>query len=308
MKRLRYSSKAFIRSLQISRYSLFGFVEGKECDPFFYGYLFKSVCDPMGVLYQIRLACELPDKTGGKDSLIKFYRYLRQAGLLELQFAGRKKAVAFFLDKDIDDVLRHTCRSEHVIYTEHYDVENHIFLESELARGLASAASVDPNIVAVSPIFNAGWCMRAASRWKCWVQFCVFAQKYSIQGVCNYGVESRINTPLNGPEDPAEQKRFSRQLAAGYPAGPVNFSDAMMKVCRYVDSLYKSGRQDSVFKGKWYATLAELDLRDAFPGRPFHFDGLKRRITSALAATIDFNGNWANRLRAAIARIASKSM
>lgn len=205
MNRLRYSWKGHLRSLQISRKQLIVFVEGKESDPYFFGKLCGVVCKPLKMSYQVRLAHELPAKCGGKTALVEFYRFLRQSSSLVSQLGQKRTGVIFFMDKDIDDLLHRKCRSEHVIYTEYFDVQNHIFRASDLHEGLASAVSIDPAMIRSHSLFSGDWCRCAALRWKEWIKLCVFAQKYKVTSACNYRVTSRINHPLNGPLDPTRQ-------------------------------------------------------------------------------------------------------
>ena len=74
--------------------------------------------------------------------------------------------------------------------------------------------------------------------------------------------------------------------------------------CRLrVDRYYKEGIQDIVFKGKWYSTILELDLRDAFRGRPYKIAGLAKRISIALVATLDFSESWSEYFRKAVTQI-----
>ncbi|MHB8067555.1 MAG: hypothetical protein ACYDIC_06605 [Desulfobaccales bacterium] len=306
MSRLRFSWKAYLRSLQMSRHQLIVFVEGKECDPYFFGKLCETVCKPLKISYQVRLAHELPAKSGGKTALIEFYRLLRRSSSLVSQLGQKRTGVIFFLDKDIDDLLHCKCRSEHVIYTEYFDVQNHIFRASDFHEGLASAASIDPAIIRSHSMFSGNWCRRAALRWKEWIKLCVFTQKYKVRSACNYRVTSRINHPLNGPLDPTRQTPTLAALSSAFSGSMPEFARAMSVVSEYIDRLFEKGLQDRVFKGKWYATLAELDIRDAFSGRSFAADGMAKRLPCALSIMLDFSAPWASTFHLAVRRILDK--
>lgn len=80
----------------------------------------------------------------------------------------------------------------------------------------------------------------------------------------------------------------------------------MSLVSDHVDRLFGKGLQDRVFKGKWYATLSELDLRDAFSGRPLAVHGVAKRLTSALSITLDFSAPWASTFHLAVRRVLDK--
>ena len=306
MSRLRYSLKGHLRSLQMSRFLLIIFVEGKENDPYFFGKLCEAVCSSMKISYQVRLAHELPERSGGKTALVKFYRFLRRSSSLVTELGQKRTGVIFFLDKDIDDLLHRKCRSEHVIYTEYFDVHNHIFRESDFHEGLASAASIDPVLVRSNSKFSGDWCSRAALRWKEWIKLCFFAQKYKVSSACNYRVTSRINHPLNGPVDPTRQASIRSVLRSAFSGSIHEFDRAMSLVSKYIDRMFDKGHQDRVFKGKWYNTLAEMDIREAFPGRSFAADGMAKRLSGTLSITIDFSAPWALAYHLAVSHVLDK--
>jgi len=143
MSRLRHSESACLRRLQISRHNLFAFVEGPTLDPFFYGRICLQACKNNGISYRVCTANELPENAGGKTSLVRFYRYVRAKGKLVSELNGKRTALVFFLDKDLDDIGRCKCRSHHVIYTKYYDAQNHVFKHADFIRGVSSAASID---------------------------------------------------------------------------------------------------------------------------------------------------------------------
>ena len=70
MNRLRHSPSGYLRYMQMSRFQIFAFVEGKENDPYVSGKVCDSVCRPVGVSYIICRAQELPEGAGGKQTLI----------------------------------------------------------------------------------------------------------------------------------------------------------------------------------------------------------------------------------------------
>src|SRR5438445_2421225 len=157
MSRLFHSWAGFARGMQISRTQLFVFIEGQDNDPYFYSKICESVCVPAGVSYEHRVARELPGGAGGKGALLIFFQYLRRKRLLLSDFKGKRTAAVFFLDKDIDDVLRTRVRSPHVVYTEYYDVENHLFAAADLAEAAAAAASFDKLAIAAALRNEAEW-------------------------------------------------------------------------------------------------------------------------------------------------------
>jgi hypothetical protein len=143
MTRLAHSFSAYLRYMQMSSRPLFVFVEGKRTDPHFYGEICGSVCRTSEISYRICRSRELANGHGGKQTLISFFEYLRRKCALVHAFKGKSTGVLFFLDKDVDDLLRTQRRSPHVVYTRYYDVENHIFREADLIRAAAASASLD---------------------------------------------------------------------------------------------------------------------------------------------------------------------
>jgi hypothetical protein len=229
--------------------------------------------------------------TGGKDALIAFYRLARRSRKLVSILGSKKTVLAFFLDKDIDEIVRTKCRSRHVFYTAFYDVENHVFKHADFIRGLSSAASIDTVELREHPTFQGNWCESAAQRWREWVVLCLLRVKYAVPGP-NYRCTSRVNKPLNGPLDTslydAEITRLETHL--GFTRAEMN--QRIEIISKVVDRHISRGTFDILFKGKWYATLLELDFRAAFSGRAFNITGIAARVTAALASTLDFSQPW----------------
>jgi hypothetical protein len=142
VSRPKHSYAGYVNTIRMSRYQVFVFVEGVDVDPYFYGEICARVCGKRGVGYQVRLARELPGGAGGKGALVAFYRYARSRAILFSGFKGKRTAIAFCLDKDVDDLTGRRCRSPHVPYTTFYDVQNHLFKHCDFGRAVASAASI----------------------------------------------------------------------------------------------------------------------------------------------------------------------
>lgn len=297
---LPHSVPGFVKALQMSKTQLFFFTEGHENDPYFYSKLCKAVCEPAGVSYEHRLAKEIPPGAGGKNALITFFKYARQRKMLAGDFKGKKTVLIFFLDKDIDDLLRIRLKSAHVAYTQYYDVENHLFGLADLAQAGAAAASFDVAVVAHALGNYNAWRRRVAATWKDWIKLCIFAQKRRIGGEYNYGVTSRVNSPLTGPIDPAALGVRMAQLQAAAGLSPDQFKHAFKRVSKAVDDLYAHGNHDVVFKGKWYSTFLLEEIRTAAAGRPFKESGFQDRLLTALALTISFDAPWADHFRQAV--------
>ena len=293
MSRLRHSSSGFLRSLQISREQVCAFVEGIDVDPFFYGEICNRACHASGVGYKVRTARELPDHAGGKQALLTFFRYARSQGKLISQLGGKRTLMIFFLDKDIDDLKRTKCRSLHVIYTKFYDVQNHIFKHANFARAASSALSIDRGELIANPAFSVDWCASAARRWREWIAICILNVHFSVPGP-NYRVASQINDPINGPVDPTKYAAVVQAIVGHVGLPRAEIDRKLGATLKMVDRHLSGGTHDIVFKGKWYGSILEADLRQAFSGKNLPFNGVGNRAAVAMAATVDFSQPWAD--------------
>lgn len=293
MKRLTHCFKAYLRYMQISRYDVFVFVEGKVTDPYFYGNICDSVCQPTNISYEICRSQELSNGNGGKQILLSFFEYLRQKSALVHSFKGKSTGVIFFLDKDVDDFLRTQRRSEHVVYTLHYDVENHIFVEGELVEATAASASMNRQEVLACIGDYDHWRREVAERWKQWVTLCLFVAKKKINSECNYRVTSRINNPLHGPVDQTAYLNCLHKIEGKLGLTTKQFKRAFQRISRLIDSIYAEEEYDRVFKGKWYPILLAATIRDRAGSRPIDSVGLETRLRSNAASTLDFGEPWA---------------
>jgi hypothetical protein len=307
MSRVKHSLAGYIRRLQISKNQLFIFVEGTENDQFVYGMICKNVCSfPQAINYSVRAASELPYKTGGKCAIVKFYRYARKKKNLVSELNGKKTALAFCLDKDIDDLMKSKCKSDHVIYTRFYDIQNHIYLNSNFILGVSSALSIDPSELSQHSIFN-NWCSDATKRWREWIIICIISIKHE-SPIPNYRLTSQINKPLNGRTDSKLYEAALNNLKQKKGWTQEKLEKELKKVEVLVDNYYLLNSIDILFKGKWYSTLLELDLRDYFSSRPLQLNGVGKRATSSLSTTLDFSQPWTGDFAAPLKKITSKLM
>jgi len=269
------------------------FVEGKVTDPYFYGKICDSVCQPVGISYEICRSQELSKGHGGKQVLISFFEYLRRKSALFDTFKGKSTGIVFFLDKDVDDFLRTRRRSEHVVYTLYYDVENHIFIEGDLVEAAAASASMDHQEVLACIGDYHRWRRQVAERWKEWVTLCLFVAKKKISCECNYRVTSRINKPLHGNVDQNAYRDRLHRIQNKLGRTSRQFKRAFRRVSRLVDNVYADGEYDRIFKGRWYAILLAVTIRDGAASRSIDSTGLETRLRSNAVLTLDFEEPWA---------------
>ena len=302
-KRLVHTAEGFLRYMQMSQSTLFAFVEGKQQDPFVFGMLCLSVCSGRHVTYQVCKASELPDESGGKTALLSFHAHLRRRKVLTSAFGGKTTHAVFFMDKDIDDILRRRRKCRHVVYTRHYDIQNDIFLNGRLLEATASAASLDPSVLTAFLSDGRGWCRQSAERWREWVVLCVTSACNRINHQCNYRVPSQVQCQNTGAPDAAKVAKLKTEMLAKSALDAATFERRYRSVERRVRRIYGSGGQDRIFKGKWYPALLDEDVFRRLGNSGYDRNGFVTRITATLATTLRSEDAWARDYRLALERI-----
>jgi hypothetical protein len=302
MNRLRHSIKALVKSMQMSKFELFVFVEGKA-DRYFYDRICSTGLNKFGIAYQVKTADELAVGTVGKTALLDFFIFLRVRKLLAHSFKGKKLAAVFIVDKDVDDFLRACKRSIHLIYTEFYHRENYLMRCSDLADVAATAASLDVQSMETRLGDQEFWRRAAAAEWKEWIKLCLVARQTRAHCPSNYSQKSQIN---NGPYGGVDQMRLANsrtalETASGLPTAV--FHRAPARVDSFVERMLKSGQHDRLFKGTWYAAFLEEDIRHAAAGRSYYSSGLEERLIETAVSKLDFTGAWASFFHAGFGRV-----
>ena len=212
----------------------------------------------------------------------------------------------FFLDKDIDDVLGRRARSEHVVYTEHYSVENYLFLHGDLVQCLVAASTLD-HATAVGQVGNdsRAWAHAAADNWKEWIVYCLFVRLQDVQNAPNYSVtRSLLHGAPYSPVTAGDKTRLLSLARGRLGMAQGGFDQAYERIERRVDRLRRQGRYDSVFPGKWYFGFLIADAKAAAVGRRIREHHLAPSLTSCLVLGLDYRGQWAQRFHAALERAA----
>ena len=200
--------------------------------------------------------------------------------MLTIDFKGKKKAIIFFLDKDIDDLLEKQIISEHVVYTQYYDLENHLFTIGDVIKGAASATQRTTQQVRKIISDPNHWMFKVAKEWLDYVKLCFFAVKHpqltkNIE--VRYGKE--VLPPIFKPTD--YQAYISNRMYS--------------EISKLIDNLYASGKYNTVFNGKWYANLLDRELTQA--------NGFHKEILKSIQATLDFNATWADYFKQPLRRL-----
>ena len=290
--------------MQMSRWTLFVFVESPDIDRYFYSMIVDPVCQREGITYQIVVAEELLGGAGGKQILLGFFDYLRGRSSLIDRFENKTTLSVFFLDKDVDDYRRTKRRSAHVIYTGAYEVENYLFMFGDLCQAVGASGSLDISSVHSCIGGYSQWRKHAASNWKDWVKLCLFSTARNVASSCNY---RRYMSPINqGCYGALLTNEYGHKLAtiqrqSGIPLD--QFKKSFKRLSQHVDRLYETDRYDIVFKGKWYAPFILEDVSKIAGSKRYNRTGIQERLLNCLASSLNFGDAWAETFREPIRRL-----
>lgn len=293
--RLGHSPKAFVRSVQMSLFGVVAVVEGIDDRPF-YSTLIEGITG--GHRVRIALANELVGfKLGtGKPGVLAAYRKLKRMKALSSSIGGVNRRIVFWLDKDIDDILRKQARSEHVVYTSYYSAENHIFSAADLTRAIALAADLDVESVAsVLGHDQDDWRRRVADAWCEWTCFCVAVHRNAL-GLPGYR-EHSSQFHEECPRRPAQTARDALLARARSLVGAAELTAIMHRSRRLVSRSRGRGGWDVTFNGKWYARWLQDVALQASAGRQYRAPDLKTLRATALATMNRENRHVADLVR-----------
>lgn len=281
MTRLTHSAAGFARSLQMSSARFFAFVEGR-LDRTFTDRLMKQICSPKGIGYQVFAMKELPGNTGGKSALLSTFRDFRRRGLLASTAFGKVMACVFIADKDSDDFTRRRLRSPHIIYSQTYDLEGHLFSCGNLHQALADSCGITLQ-QAQSLIPNpTAWLHTATTNWKEWIALCLVSQLRGVNCGCTFDRPSQVNPAPLSPPDALAIANFKNQLARALDMSLVDLEKLFSAALRRVEASIQSGAPLKFFKGKWLHHLMQKHV-EAQPRIP---DAMTNGIGERLGISI----------------------
>lgn len=285
----------------MSQASLVCFVEGGIDAPFY-----DRVCEVTLVEtheYQIRKAIELPDTQsgGGKNPLLAFHKYMRETKRLRLAFKDRSTTLAFFLDKDIDDILRKRRRCKHIFYTKFYNVENYLYVHGDIVSAISAAYQVTRSAVIAGLGDPPLWRYSAIRHWREWIIFCILNSKTEA-GLGSWSSKSQFHHGVRGI---VNRSKFEELFAVLRSRTSLQ-KDVEDRIARLVDKRISNGTADSVFNGKWYAYFLACDAEAGRLGASIDLTG-RHSIEGMLLQTLDFRRDWAKPLRQFIESLASGS-
>jgi hypothetical protein len=282
----------------MSRDQVFIFVEGRDLDPFVYGQICGPVCKHQNKTYEIVISDRVSGGSGGKEVLALLFDNLQASNFLIDRSASDPKLAMFYLDKDVDDLFATPRVSNHIVYTRHYCIENHIFCEGDLPTSIAIAASLDRDVILARMPDPRAWRERAASLWRDWVALCLVARELTLSGPAGYSAnESTINRPADSPVDATclAAHISDMETRSGLPAA--DFRTKLTNAENMVDTALRRHEHDSIFKGKWYAKFALREMELASGGNPFNATGAKDRLVGGLIASLDWGNPWVEHFR-----------
>ncbi|MFI8448044.1 hypothetical protein [Streptomyces erythrochromogenes] len=285
----------------MSQTEFFAFVEGVNIDGYVHGGNCDRALSPIGVGYRLSPADELPGEGGGKTRLKKYYEYLDGRSSLVTNFKGKTTVVVFFLDKDVDDQLGLLISTPHVIYTQFYDVENHVFDEGNVAEAVGAACSLPPNWCREEFGPQGAWQAAAAGLWIDWTRLCFLAKVLKVPGAVNYGRPSPLNTPSHEPADPMLAAKHEGDLRSSYRSATPDHDWHSARST--VETAYSIGNWDNIFKGKWYAQILSSQIQANCPNR-IDIKNLAASLVKHVAATMSFASAWSISVQKAVESLA----
>jgi hypothetical protein len=291
-RRLTRDYRAHLRAIQISSRTVFSYCEGKRNDPYIYSELIARAKSESSNFYNVYRIEEITG-TGGKRELTRLYNYFRKRSLLMSTFKGKSFCCVFFMDKDIDDLRRALARSDHVFYTTLYDLESHIYCDSDLRRAIAVCLSIDIRHVPLMYNNTREWLEAKALGWEEWVTLCVYSTLYKVDCGCGYGRPSAINPSPLDSADARAFENFKGSLERKSKVSREVFSSRFSAVQRIVHRLKVRGSLSSIFKGKWLDNIISAELEDTFKGKPVDLQVIGPRLLAAATTTFDFSSDWA---------------
>lgn len=280
-------------------------VEGRLDRKFLTCLLPFALSENCATRFKILTSKELPGGHGGKPVLLRYYDYLRRRHALVSTLDHRRTTVGFFLDKDVDDIKRRLRRSPHVIYTDHYEIENYLFLHGDIVTATCTATALDRSVV--EPAFfdsDGSWTRRCAKRWVEWLAICLLEVQLGSVGP-NYHAKSSPVHDSNGVVDEARLNQRLSDMRKRTAYSQDKFQELLNLARKRVASLISADAHDRIFKGKWYAWFLERDVRRHCVNHDAYFEDLGAIATRFLVTTLDFNGAWTSRIRDRIRALAS---
>jgi hypothetical protein len=285
MTRLVHSQGGFVRSLQISSARIFAFVEGR-LDRTFFDRLLRRELQSIDIKHQVIAMKELPHQAGGKSALLAVFKDFRRRGVLKTTAFGKTMVSIFLADKDADDYCRKQLRSPHLIYSNTYDLEAHLYSCADLQTALADAAGITLDQARMLLPDPKAWLSNAVYQWRDWISLCLISQNNSLNCGCTFDRVSQVNpNPLDAP-DASEIENFKSTLVQKLGIKRADFELLYDSARRGVDRSLRLGEPMRYFKGKWLSHLIQKFLETTARPADANFNNIGDKLESTLVAQV----------------------
>lgn len=289
MTRLVHSQGGFVRSIQMSSARLFAFVEGR-LDRVFFDRLIKRALNTSGLRHQVYAMKELPSTTGGKVAVIEMFLDFRKRGLLKFDAFGKSMVCMFFVDKDADDYTKKRRRSDHLVYSNTYDLEGHIGSCGDLHRALADACGVTHEQSLALVPSPSDFLEKVATQWTDWIALCLVSQKHSVNCGCTFDRVSQINAPPLSTPNTAQLEAFKVAMSTRIGIERDQFDNEFRTARRAVERSLTQNQPMKFFKGKWLAHVLQKHLESRPKPADANLNSVWDRVQSSLLAQIPSTG------------------
>lgn len=271
-------------------------VEGRVLDSSFYDRIFAKNQDAVRMQYFIYKAEDIgqPNGTagGGKPAVLALHDYYRRKRLLVQRTNSGDSVILCMVDKDYDHLGRKLRRSDHIVYTQHADVESEIFHYCSLDSALSTALSLQYSESKLIANNLGDFINNLANLWKEWITLCAVALAVEARSSVRPSKRSGVNSPEFGPVDPGlVAAARSKITATGRVPDILKVSRSMeAKIAR----VYSKGEEHHLVKGKWIPYYLEHEIKKITAGQTIDITDFLSGISKYCLDSIEFDGAWSD--------------
>lgn len=297
-RRLSYTRPGFARRVMMSRDRLFVIVEGIDLDSPFYDRVCSSSAKIKDAGYHIWLAQQIKvsaesDGASGKTAVLAHFEYFKKTKQLDFKSPnGEVRSIAFMLDRDNEDITGGAKRSQHVIYTDMFDVEAEIFFHGNDSKALSTALSIDSKTADHLAAHLGSWVTDLAIIWREWIEWCCIAKATGARCGVGFSNESTINAPKYGPVDPAIRSKEIQVVTRRAKCDTLDFSTKQATVTRRISARHTKGDAAKTVRGKWLPFYLLYLVEQYFGDSPYVYQGFTAIAARIYLDSCDFNDDW----------------
>lgn len=288
MNRLKHQASAYWRSLQISEAKVIFFVEGGLDRPYYERFIEKS-CSSASLKYKICAIKEIGGYQGGKAGLGALHDDLLQENKLSSTHFGKKMAVAFFADKDVDDICGFLKNSVHFIYTPTYDVEGMLVQFGNFPQAIADSGGLTRS--QVQSVFGNtnDWLEKYVENWVDYITLCTISHKHSINIGVTFGSLSNINGDNHQPVVQEQLNHWQEKIKNLTPISDEDFLELYRSISQKITQSINEEMPMRYFKGKWVSSLIQTHLKNNLTLADASLNSIGEKIITALLASVSAN-------------------